>query len=65
MKREEVIQVIMELADDLDCTFEEAAFDMIDQFYEAAGFYGNQIEKEFGHLSKEDLIDVVWELYTI
>ena len=55
----------MELADDLDCTFEEAAFDMIDQFYEAAGFYGNQIEKEFGHLSKEDLIDAVWELYTI
>ena len=63
MKREEVIQIIEDLADDLDCAFAEAAFNIIDEKKKKKGVCGFRSKKEYAHLSDEELIDCIWDLY--
>ena len=56
-KRERLIAELMELAQEWNCTFMEAAQDMLYTFYEAAGFERERLDAEFGVMSDDELLE--------
>ena len=64
MTREEVIQEITDIAVELNLTFEDAAMEMLYQFYDAAGLNKGQVEAELEEMSTEQLVNAVIDLYS-
>ena len=56
-KRERLIAELVELAQEWNCTFMEAAQDMLYNFYEAAGFERERLDAEFGVMSDDELLE--------
>ena len=56
-KRERLISELVELAQGWNCTFMEAAQDMLYTFYEAAGFERERLDAEFGVMSDDELLE--------
>ena len=56
-KREMLIAELVELAQEWNCTFMEAAQDMLYTFYEAAGFERERLDAEFGVMSDDELLE--------
>ena len=56
-KREMLIAELNYLAQEWNCTFMEAARDMLYNFYEAAGFERERLDAEFGPMSDDELME--------
>ena len=56
-KRENRIAELVELAQEWNCTFMEAAQDMLYTFYEAAGFESERLATEFEPMSDNELLE--------
>ena len=56
-KRERLIAELAELAQEWNCTFMEAAQDMLYTFYEAAGFESERLATEFEPMSDNELLE--------
>lgn len=46
-----------DLSKDWNCSIADVARELVFQFYEAAGFYGEALEKEFASFSDDQIIE--------
>lgn len=53
---------LISLAAEMNCTIYEAALDMLEEYYETAGFSG-VYEKELIHLSNERILEHYYSMY--
>ena len=62
MTREKRMEFINDVAEDLGITIKDAAYELVFNFYDAAGFRRDELEKELDAKSEDELIEMFCEI---